>query len=141
MEVIKILGQANPVPSIELGETEKSEILYIVPENKGCVVSYLNILNGHSFDVKISIQVGSVENIDNNPDITWVEYNMLVYAECSAQRLKGLTLAAGDMVIVTAYETNFERPLTFSLFGSEFDQYFSYYPEENGGYGYLYGIY
>ena len=44
MEVIKILGQAAPILIEALDEA--SEILYIVPENKGCVISYLNIING-----------------------------------------------------------------------------------------------
>lgn len=127
MEVIKILGQANPKST--------SEYLYIVPENKGCVISTLNILNKDVNDSIIDIQIGSIENIDNNTEITYVEYGMLVYANCSSQRLKGVTLAAGDIVLV---RTNTDL-ITFSLFGSEFDQNFSYTGDGGGGdYGYGY---
>ena len=136
MEVVKILGQAAPI-LVEAGPSEASEILYIVPENKGCVISYLNILNRHDIDVPISIQVGSSENLDFNPELTWVENNMNVYTKCSAQRLKGATLAAGDMVKVTIYTIGDE--ICFTLFGSEFDQNFSYTGDGGGGdYGYGY---
>jgi hypothetical protein len=110
MEVIKILGQANP--------SSTTEIIYIVPENKGCVISQLNIVNS-----------------EFNPEITWVEQDMLIYSKCSSQRLKGITLAAGDIVQITS-STDF---ISFSLFGSEFDQNFSYTGDGGGGdYGYGY---
>ncbi len=127
MEVIKILGQANPKST--------SEYLYIVPEGKGCVISSLNILNMDIYDSIIDIQIGSIENIDNNTEITYVEYGMLIYGKCSSQRLKGATLAAGDIVLVRT-NTDF---ISFSLFGSEFDQNFSYEGDGGGGdYGYGY---
>ena len=132
MEVIKILGQAAPaIP--EAGSA--SEILYIVPENKGCVISQLNIVNRDYYDATISIQIGSSENIEFNPEITWVEQDMLIYSKCSSQRLKGITLAAGDIVQITS-STDI---ISFSLFGSEFDQNFSYTGDGGGGdYGYGY---
>jgi hypothetical protein len=132
MEVIKILGQAAPaIP--EIGSAY--EILYIVPENKGCVISYINILNKETTDGYISIQIGSAENLEFNTEITWIEYEMLVYAKCSTQRLKGATLAAGDIVQITSYAPS----ISFTLFGSEFDQNFSYEGDGGGGdYGYGY---
>lgn len=127
MEVIKILGQAAP--------STTTEILYIVPENKGCVISYLNILNRDTIDQNINIQIGSSENLEFNPEITWVEQDMLIYAKCSSQRLKGATLAAGDIIQIT---TN-SNLISFTLFGSEFDQNFSYTEDGGGGdYGYGY---
>jgi hypothetical protein len=128
MEVIKILGQANPQTT--------EEILYIVPANKGCVISQLNIVNRDYYDATINIKIGSAENIEYNPEITWVEQDMLIYSKCSSQRLKGITLAAGDIVQITS-STDF---ISFSLFGSEFDQNFSYDGDNgNGDYGYGYG--
>ena len=127
MEVIKILGQTNPIS----GE----EILYVVPEGKACVVSYLNISNRDTADHTISIRIGSAENLDLiESGMTWIEYDMLVYTKCSAQRLKGTTLAAGDMIMVSASSEH----LAFSLFGSEFTQDFSYTEEGGGDYGYGY---
>jgi hypothetical protein len=123
METVKILGQACPKIS--------NEILYIVPEKKGCVISHLNIVNADIYDSLISIRIGSAENLENNPDVTQIESNMLVYANCSSQRLKGVTLAAGDIVEV-ASASDF---ISFSLFGSEFDQDFSYQGEPDNGYG------
>ena len=127
MEVIKILGQANP--------SSTTEIIYIVPESKGCVISQLNIVNRDYYDATISIQIGSSENIEFNPEITWVEQDMLIYSKCSSQRLKGITLAAGDIVQITSSTDS----ISFSLFGSEFDQNFSYTGDGGGGdYGYGY---
>lgn len=131
MEVIKILGQANPQEA-----TSVIQILYVVPENKGCVISYLNIVNRGLSDGNISIQIGSAEYLENFPESTWIENNMLVYAQCSSQRLKGATLAAGDIVQITAWTDD----MTFVLFGSEFTQNFSYEGDNgNGDYGYGYG--
>lgn len=114
MEVVKILGQVCPLST--------AEIIYTVPANKGCVISFLNIVNRDHYDATVSIQVGSSENIDNEPEITWLESGMIVYGDCSAQRLKGVTLAAGDIVQVTSSTEN----ITFNLFGSEFNQSFEY---------------
>lgn len=130
MEVVKILGQANPQAI-----TGVTEILYIVPENKGCVISYLNIVNRGLSDGTISIQIGSSEYLESFPESTWVEQEMIVYSKCSSQRLKGATLAAGDIVQITAWTDD----MTFVLFGSEFDQNFSYDGNGGGGdYGYGY---
>jgi len=114
MEVIKILGQVSP--------NSTNEIIYTVPADKGCVISYINICNRDVYDGEISIQIGSSENIDNQPEITWMENGMIVYSKCSAQRLKGVTLAQGDIVQVTSSTEH----ITFVLFGSEFDQTFEY---------------
>lgn len=114
MEVVKILGQVCPLST--------SQIIYTVPANKGCVISFLNIVNREHYDSTISIQVGNSESLDNEPEITWLESAMIVYGNCSAQRLKGVTLAAGDIIEVTSFSDN----VTFVLFGSEFDQSFEY---------------
>lgn len=114
MEVIKILGQVSPQTT--------AEVIYTVPTDKGAVISSINICNTDTNDSTISIQVGSSENIDNSPEITWVESGMLVYANCSAQRMKGISLAQGDIVKVTSSSDY----VTFVLFGSEFDQTFEY---------------
>ena len=114
MEVIKILGQIAPQST--------TENIYVVPENKGCVISQLNIVNRDYYDATISIKIGSAENLEFNPEVTWVEQDMLIYSKCSSQRLKGVTLAAGDIVEITS-STDF---ISFSLFGSEFDQSFQY---------------
>lgn len=114
MEVIKILGQSSP--------STTSAVLYTVPTDKGCVISQLNICNRAATDGEVSVQIGSSEDIDNSPEITWAENGMIVYSKCSAQRLKGITLAQGDIVKVTSSSNN----ITFQLFGSEFDQTFEY---------------
>jgi hypothetical protein len=62
---------------------------------------------------------------------SYIEYGMLVYANCSSQRMKGVTLAQGDTVVVYA---NSEH-ITFNLFGSEFNQTFDY-DETYDYYGY-----
>ena len=127
MEVIKILGQSAPKAD--------TEIIYIVPEDKGCVISVLNIVNTDVYDATISIQIGNADNLQYNEEVTWIEYGMIVYSKCSSQRLKGVTLAAGDIVQVSS-STEF---ISFSLFGSEFDQNFSYTGDGGGGdYGYGY---
>lgn len=114
MEVIKILGQASPAST--------NAVLYTVPTDKGCVISQLNICNRDTTDGEVSVQIGNSENLEFSPEITWMELGMIVYANCSAQRLKGITLAQGDIVKVTSSSNN----ITFQLFGSEFDQTFEY---------------
>lgn len=114
MEVIKILGQSSPSSTFET--------IYTVPVDKGCVISYLNIVNRDLYDATIRIQVGSEDVIENSPELSWVEYEMLIYSNCSAQRLKGVSLAQGDRIIVTSSTEH----ITFALFGSEFDQTYEY---------------
>lgn len=114
MEVIKILGQVCP--------TSTNEIIYTVPADKGCVISYINICNRDNYDGEISIQIGNSDALAESPEITWMENGMIVYSKCSAQRLKGVTLAQGDIVQVTSSTEH----ITFVLFGSEFDQTFEY---------------
>jgi hypothetical protein len=124
MEVLKILGQENP-------ESVTTTQLYSVPIDKGCVVSYINICNMDAYDAFINIGVirghipeGGVANQ------SYIEYHMMVYGNCSAQRMKGVTLAQGDTIAVYASSEH----ITFSLFGSEFDQTFDY--DETLPYGY-----
>ena len=116
MELIKILGQSCP-------QTE-SVVLYEVPFNKGCVVSYLNICNMDGNDANISIMIGNrdaLEYVPSDPKY-YVEYQMLVYANCSSQRLKGVTLSAGDAIMVISNTDT----VSFNLFGSEFTQNYNY---------------
>lgn len=126
MEVIKILGQANP-------STEFNTILYSVPIDKGTVISYMNICNMDSNDAAVNIAVirGHLPEIGVD-SISYIEYGMLVYANCSSQRMKGVTLAQGDTVVVYA---NSEH-ITFNLFGSEFNQTYDYDETLPYGYGY-----
>ena len=106
MEVVKILGAKNPKGDYEL--------LYQVPSNKGCVISNLNICNTSVYDTNIYIAIHTGEyEVDDH-----LEYAMVVYGFCSAQRLKGVTLKSGDKISV--YSSNIET--NFHLFGSEFDQ-------------------
>lgn len=114
MEVVKILGKASP----KLSE----EDIYTVPAGKGCVISHINICNADFYDTDISIQIGQPNDFLYNSDLTYAEYGMLVYAKCSAQRLKGVTLAEGDSIKVGSNN----EFVTFILFGSEFDQSFQY---------------
>jgi hypothetical protein len=126
MEVIKILGQANP-------SAEFNTILYSVPIDKGTVISYMNICNMDSNDAAVNIAVirGHLPEIGVD-SISYIEYGMLVYANCSSQRMKGVTLAQGDTVVVYA---NSEH-ITFNLFGSEFNQTYDYDETLPYGYGY-----
>lgn len=127
MEVIKILGQANPAAIT-------NTMLYTVPIDKGTVISYLNICNMDTNDANINIAVIRGGMPEGNPENkSYIEYGMLVYANCSSQRMKGVTLAQGDTVAVYASSEH----ITFNLFGSEFNQTFDY--DETYDYGYGYG--
>jgi hypothetical protein len=108
MEVIKILGTSSP-------SANTFSLLYIVGEDKGAVISMLNICNIDSYDATIRIAIYQTESPSN---ANYLEYGMLIYGNCSAQRLKGVTLAQGDKIGIWASSEN----ITFNLFGSEFDQ-------------------
>jgi hypothetical protein len=112
MEVIKILGKASP--------SGADVNIYTVPTDKGAVISSLNICNRDTYDatIKIAIKDTAFDPVDED----YLEYNMTVYGNCSAQRLKGVTLAQGDIVVVSSSSEN----VSFQLFGSEFDQSFEY---------------
>lgn len=126
MEVVKILGQSNPEATI-------NTMLYTVPIDKGAVISHLNICNLDFYDafVFVSIIRGHLpeSGVENK---SYIEYNMMIYAHSSSQRMKGVTLAQGDTVIIYATTDH----ISFNLFGSEFDQSFDY--DESYGYGYGY---
>lgn len=129
MEVIKILGQSNP-------EAITNTMLYTVPIDKGTVISYSNICNMDANDGVVNIAVIRGFMPESGIELkSYIEYGMIVYANCSSQRMKGVTLAQGDTVIVYA---NTEH-IAFSLFGSEFNQTFDYDETYDYGYGYGYG--
>ena len=118
MEVIKILGR-----NVSNGNNLLQ--LYQVPSNKGGVISFLNICNLDLYDANISIAIAPDGVYGTEAGIStehYLELNMLVYGNCSAQRLKGVTLAAGDTIVV--YGST--ELISFNLFGSEFDQSFQY---------------
>ena len=112
MEVIKLLGAVSPDPNT-------LDVVYTVPADKGAVVSSMNICNRDSYDATIQIMIyrGATPDPKN-----YLEFNMLVYGNCSAQRMKGVTLAQGDKVGVYASSEH----ISFNLFGSEFDQSYEY---------------
>ena len=112
MEVVRLLGRLNPVAGND-GQ------IYLVGENKGCVISSMNICNTDVNDA--TIRIALIRDI--SADIyDYLEYNMVVYGNCSAQRLKGVTLAQGDIIVCWASSNN----INFHLFGSEFDQSYEY---------------
>lgn len=116
MEVIKVLGQASP-------DANDLTFLYTVGEDKGAVISMLNICNRDSNDATINISIyRPIEQEEQPANANYLEYAMLVYGNCSAQRLKGVTLAQGDTVAVWASSAN----VSFNIFGSEFYQTFEY---------------
>lgn len=112
MEVIRVLAQSKPAGG-------GFYALFGVGIDKGVVISFLNICNTDVYDASVRIAIYR----DESPDPEhYVEYGMLIYGNCSAQRLKGVTLAQGDKIGVYSSSGN----VTFSLFGSEFDQSYEY---------------
>jgi hypothetical protein len=112
MEVIRVLGTSSP-------SANTFTALYTVGEDKGTVISMLNICNRDVYDATIRIAVYRGESPSNS---NYLEYGMVVYGNCSAQRLKGVTLAQGDKVGIWASSEH----ISFNLFGSLFDQTFEY---------------
>jgi len=112
MEVIRVLGTSSPSAS-------NFTTLYTVGQDKGAVISMLNICNRDSYDATIRIAVYRTESPSNSE---YLEYGMVVYGNCSAQRLKGVTLAQGDKIGIWASSEH----ISFNLFGSTFDQTFEY---------------
>jgi hypothetical protein len=112
MEVIKVLGKVSP-------SATTLTTLYTVPTDKGAVISSLNICNRDTYDATIRIAIYRTES---PASADYLEYNMMVYGNCSAQRLKGVTMAQGDIVSIYASSEH----ISFQLFGSEFDQTFEY---------------
>jgi hypothetical protein len=112
MEVIKVLGR-------EISDGNLN-ILYITPQNKGCVISNLNICNLDKYDSEISIAIAPLDVFNEGFSSLkfYLELNMIVYGNCSAQRLKGVTLSANECVLVYGAS----EFISFNLFGSEFDQ-------------------
>ena len=127
MEVLKILGQANPAATTVTQ-------LYTVPIDKGCVVSFLFISNigGTNETVRVAVINGHIPEtgIENK---SYVLYDYSLSAGTFFQTLKGCTLAQGDTIAVYASSAD----IAFSLFGSEFDQTYEY--DETIPYGYGYG--
>jgi len=112
MEVIRVLGTSSPTAN-------NFTTLYSVGLDKGAVISMLNICNRDSYDATINIAVFRTES----PAIAdYLEYGMIIYGNCSAQRLKGVTLAQGDKIGIWASSEH----ISFNLFGSTFDQTFEY---------------
>ncbi|MCE2706917.1 MAG: hypothetical protein LW807_07560 [Proteobacteria bacterium] len=116
MEVVKVLGRT-------ISDATELIELYTVPENKGCVISTLNICNLDLYDANISIAIApaGISKYGLNNEY-YLELNMMVYGNCSSQRLKGITLASGD----TIYVYGSTELISFNVFGSEFDQSFQY---------------
>ena len=112
MEVIRVLGTSSPSAST-------LSLLFTVGVDKAAVISMLNICNRDSYDATIRIAVYRTES---PASADYLEYGMVVYGNCSAQRLKGVTLAQGDIVGIWASSEH----ISFNLFGSTFDQTFEY---------------
>jgi hypothetical protein len=121
MEVIRILGTSSP-------SANTFSLLYTVGEDKGAVISMLNICNRDSYDATIRIaiyrdnELPEAYETESPSNANYLEYGMLIYGNCSAQRLKGVTLAQGDKIGIWASSEN----ISFNLFGSTFDQTFEY---------------
>lgn len=112
MEVIRVLGTSSP-------SANTLSTLYTVGEDKGAVISVLNICNRDNYDATIRIAVHRSESPANS---NYLEYGMIVYGNCSSNRLKGITLAQGDKISIWASSEH----ISFNLFGSTFDQTFEY---------------
>jgi hypothetical protein len=115
MEVIKVLGR-------EISDGNNLINMYTVPVGKGCVISNLNICNLDKYDSEISIAIAPLDVFNEGFSSLkfYLELNMIVYANCSSQRLKGVTLSANECVLVYGAS----EFISFNLFGSEFDQTF-----------------
>lgn len=104
----KVLGQAAPANTSNV-------TLYTVPAGKYAVISLLNILNrdqtigADPATFRIAV-VPSGQTLANQH---WQDYDTFLDVRQRVTRLAGLSLAAGDSVIVQAGTTN----LSFTLSG------------------------
>lgn len=104
-ETFKILGQSNP------GTVNTT--LYTCPSQTQTVVSFVSVCNTTSGSVTIRIYVlqsGSTATVSNA-----FIYDRTLTANLTIDVLKGLTLRAGDSIVVYASASN----VTFHAFGSE----------------------
>lgn len=135
MEIIKILGQSNPIQLEEIA-------IYTVPIDKGCVISHLNICNRSNTTDYYSVAVINGFLPESGiPTKSYIEFEKSITGKTSDSKLKGVTLAQGDTIIIKVTSENESGPelsnLSFNLFGSEFDQTYDY--DETLPYGYDYG--
>lgn len=103
----KILGQSAPADT-------NNVTLYTVPAGKYAVISLLNILNrdaavgGDAGTYRVAV-VPSGQTLANQH---WQDYDTLLEQRGRHTRLAGLSLAAGDSVVVQAGTVNFSFTLS-----------------------------
>ena len=102
---IKILGQAlnSPVP-VEL---------YTTPASKSAVISTLTICNLNDFASTVSVSISAGGASTSLKD--YIYYNLLIPPNDTFAATFGITLAAGDVIRISATSGIF----SFNLFGQE----------------------
>lgn len=115
MEQIKILGQSNPAATTET-------LLYAVPDSKAAVISSIIVCNrdGGNKSFRISISYGGAAT--GNKDYLYYDYSLTAHQTLEIK--VGITVSNEDEIRVYASTTD----LSFSCFGSEFDQTNVYEP-------------
>jgi hypothetical protein len=108
-EVKKILGQAAPAATTETD-------LYVVPDAKGAVVSFISVCNRNAsagtYRISVSYSGGATANKD------YTHYDEAIAAKTHARIDMGVTLSNLDEIRV--YASNAD--MSFNCFGAEFDQ-------------------
>lgn len=105
-EVLKVLGQVSPAAN---ALTQ----LYVVPAATSVTASTLSICNGNSSSVTYRVSVQKAGDTDNIKQ--YLFYDSTLSKNNSFFATLGITLAAGDKVMVYASNTN----VAFQLFGVE----------------------
>lgn len=107
----KVAGQAAPAANADTN-------LYVVPASKMFVGSTLNVASRNTSGAISSFRVAVVPSGESLSAKHYIEYEKLIQSRGSKRLTIGITLAAGDTVIVRSSDGN----LSFSLFGTEQDQ-------------------
>jgi len=115
MEINKILCQSSP-------SAATLTTIYTVPDLKGATVSSVFVCNrtGAAVNFRIAIVEGGGTIANKN----YLYYDISCPANDSFARVLGITMSNEDMVKV--YNTTAD--LSFSFFGSEYDQPNVYFP-------------
>jgi hypothetical protein len=103
----KILGQSAPA------NTSNAD-LYTVPSGRATIVSTIHVANVTGTDATCRIFV--VESGDSAVAGNAIAYDVTIAANSMAAFTTGITLAAGDKLVV---RTDTSNSLTFHAFGSE----------------------
>jgi len=104
----KVLGQASPSANTDTN-------LYVVPVSKSVVISTLTICNRNTSNGTSMFRIAIVPNGETLSNKHYIAYEQFIDSRKSIDKTLGLSLAAGDTVVVRSDTTD----LSFSLFGAE----------------------